>query len=94
MFYKYSVKWDFDGDVKREEGLVNASCYANAVSDVMELFSEDEVYSIEVTVMSNNRNTLSFEDFLDNMRELESTDQPLGPQIIEALQEALAIGDQ
>ena len=94
MFYKYSVKWDFDGDIKREEGLVNAICYANAVSDVMELFSEEEVYSIEVTVISDNRNMLSFSDFLDSMRVLESTDEPLGPQIIEALQEALAIGDQ
>lgn len=92
MVYKYSVKWDFDGKIKLEEGLVFATHYADATTRTMNLFGEDEVLSLTLSCISENIDLVSFDAILNALKPIECEESSLGPQLYEALAEAMEVG--
>lgn len=86
-FWLYKVTWYFDDELHHNQGFVHAATYAEAAEKVDN--SYDEVQ--EMTIIGIDAyDVLDFEDILDFMG-TASESSGLGPQLIAAINEAIAI---
>lgn len=87
-FYKYKVRWwhaNEDVDLV-DEGFIAATSYADAVKQLEEE-GFDFIDTIEVSTI-NDSFMLSYEDILKTFN-IQPDQSRLGPQIIEALKDAI-----
>ena len=87
-FYKYKVHWwysDEEADLV-DEGFIAATSYADAVKQLEEE-GFDYIDTIEVSAV-NDSFLLSYEDILEAFN-IQPDQSRLGPQIIEALKDAI-----
>ncbi len=87
-FYKYKVNWWFDeddGDID-DQGFILAKSYTHAVEQLDKAFDDINYITVEAI---NDSNLLSYEDILEALGG-NTQSSCLGPQIIEALQDAIA----
>lgn len=88
-FYKYKVHWwysDEEADLV-DEGFITATSYADAVKQLEEE-GFDCIDTIEVSAV-NDSFLLSYEDILEAFG-IQPNKSRLGPQIIEALKDAIS----
>ena len=87
-FYKYRVNWwvdDDEGDTD-SQGFILAKNYSHAAQQLDEAFDYINYMTIEAI---NDSNLLSYEDLIEALGAKVDSSK-LGPQLIEALQDAIA----
>lgn len=87
-FWFYKVDWYFDGEECHNQGFVYAENFSMAAAKIDA--SYDEINSMTI-VGIDAYEVLDFEDILDTMG-ANQEGSALGPQLIAALEEAVAIG--
>jgi hypothetical protein len=87
-FYKYKVNWwaDADNEDLDDQGFVLARDYSHAAQQLNKAF--DYINSMTIEAI-NDSYLLSYEDILEALGG-NTQSSCLGPQIIEALQDAIA----
>ena len=86
-FWLYKVTWYFDDELRHNQGFTCANSYAEVAAKIDK--SYDEVQ--EMTIIGIDAyDVLDFEDILDFMG-TTSESSGLGPQLIAAIQDAIAI---
>lgn len=86
-FWLYKVTWYFDNELRHNQGFICADSYAEVATKIDK--SYDEVQ--EMTIVGIDAyDVLDFEDILDFMG-ATSESSGLGPQLIAAIQDAIAI---
>lgn len=86
-FWHYKVTWCFDDEERHNQGFVCANSFAEVAEMIDGAY--DEITEMTIIGLDAYK-VLDFEDILDYMG-LNSESSGLGPQIIAALNEAIAI---
>ena len=91
-FYKFTVKWqNEDCQSEVSEGIITGESFSDAVQQLVELCF-DNIESVQVEPIGEYGCMLLFEEILDflNYKE-EKTADKVGPQLREALEDAIGI---
>jgi hypothetical protein len=86
-FWMYKVTWYFDGEIRHNQGFICADTFSEAAAKVENAY--DDVQDIYIVGL-DAYNVLDFEDILDMMGAL-TEGSTLGPQLIAAIQDAIAV---
>ena len=52
--FQYHVKWDYDGEIRENHGLVGATCYAEAAERIAKRYGEREVVGLHLESMNDD----------------------------------------
>lgn len=52
--FQYHVKWNYDGEMRENHGLVGATCYAEATERIAKRYGEREVVELRLESMNDD----------------------------------------
>lgn len=89
-FYKFTVRWrneDYQPEVS--EGIITGESFSDAVQQLVE-HCFDNIESIQVEPIGEHGGMLLFEEMLEYLNDKAEDVPVIGPQLVEALEEAVA----
>jgi len=88
VFYHYRVKWYYDSKPTFSEGFLFAYGVSEAAAIIDESF--DCIDEVKLSAICDGR-LLDFEDLLDYLQGEYNINKALGPQVYEAIQNAIEV---
>lgn len=91
MFYKCNVKWSYEDEVIYASVLGKADGFIEAMTQITKEFGDQELWEVHFEWISDDE-VLDIKDLYNAYKiEEEQESSELGPQLIEALNEAVMV---